>query len=367
MSASIIIPLSLHCQGVDFMKKRKDGRYCKTATIDGKRVFFYSNAVTEREAEKDIQTQMLTYSQDKYAQKHNFKQIADRVIQYKEETTAHNTSEMYKHTLKHLDVFYNRNIEDIKPYELQSLLNQMAQTQYSKSAISKVKVLYSLILKQATLEGVEFQSEYFLKSITIPKTPKSKITAPDEKVIKAIIDSGDEWAMCLLFTGLRRGELAALQKQDIDFDNNVIHINRSIEFIHNQPHVKATPKTEASIGDVPILSIVKPVLLHRTQLNPHPQDFLFGGWQPLTETKIKKRWAKFCHEIGFIIKAHQLRHAYANILYQSGVDAKTAQRLLRHANFSTTMDIYTDFAKNVTDEAVNRINSYVVRQTSNPQ
>ena len=339
------------------MYKRKDGRFCKAITIDGKRVFFYSKAPSEREAERDIQSQLLNYRTETHTEKHNFWKIAQRVIENKERTCGYKTIETYTVALKHLSEFSERNIEDIKPNELQALLNRMLLEKYSKSAMQKVKVLYSLILKRAVLEGVELGTDYFLKAVSIPKTPKAKTSAPDEDIIKKIIESGDEWALCLLFTGLRRGELAALQKQDVDFENGLIHVTKSVEYIHNQPHVKPTPKTESSIGDVPILSVLKPILLKLTK-NARKGDFLFGGIKPLSETQVKKRWQKFCTENGIAVKGHQLRHAYATILYRSGVDVKTAQRLLRHADFSTTMNIYTDFEKNVTAEAVKKIDIF---------
>lgn len=343
------------------MKKRKDGRYCKTINIDGQRVFFYSTADSQKQAEKDIEKQMLAFKAQKHYDKHNFKAIAEKVIEEKELTASYKTVETYSVALKHLSPFYNKNIEDIKPFELQEVLNDMARQQYSSSAINKVKVLFSLVVKKATLQGIEFQGEYFLKAISIPKVPKHKTSSPDDKTIQAIIQNQNvpfsDWAMCLLFTGLRRGELAALQKQDVDFQANVIHITKSVEFVHNQPAVKPTPKTEYSIGDVPILSTLKPILLKLTK-SIRKDDFLFGGNKPLSQTQIRKQWQKYCNTLGISIKGHQLRHAYATIIYRSGVDAKTAQRLLRHADFNVTMNIYTDFQQNVTAEAVRKIDQF---------
>ena len=150
------------------------------------------------------------------------------------------------------------------------------------------------------------------------------------------------WAMILLYTGMRRGELAAIQLKDIDFNNGIIHVWRSVEFINNQPVLKDMPKSISGVRDIPILDILKPLLLfHCKDLGDN--DFIFGKTAPLTETKIKKRWKKYCKEIDIDIHQHQLRHAYAKILYRAGIDPKTAQGLLGHADIQTTMNILQSF------------------------
>ena len=63
---------------------------------------------------------------------------------------------------------------------------------------------------------------------------------------------------------------------------------------------------------------------------------------------LRKRWARYIKGIDVNITQHQLRHAYSFLLYRSGIDVKTAQYLLGHSNYATTMNIYTDFDKEKT-------------------
>ena len=58
------------------MKRRKDGRYQKSKTINGKRIVFYSSEPTERKAIRDIENQMLAYSQKEELGK-TFGEVAD--------------------------------------------------------------------------------------------------------------------------------------------------------------------------------------------------------------------------------------------------------------------------------------------------
>lgn len=346
------------------MKQRSDGRWAKKKTIDGELVYFYSSADTEKQAIKDIENQMLKYSTKMHNNKHNFRILSERMMEFHSEGVGYKTIETYSVALKHLAPFNKYDIEEITPSMVQNLIDTMAKKEnYSFSSIAKVKIVFGLIVDFAIVhENLPLNN--FTKSIKVPKgIKKGKVSAPPDFVSKTIIENADKlefgmWAMCLLCTGLRRGELAALQRKDIDLDYDLISVSKSVIFVHNQPQLKSTPKTDASIGTVPILQILKP---HISKLceNLAPDEFLFGRDKPLTETMIKKRWTKYCAEIGYTFNIHQLRHAYAKMIYKAGIDAKTAQRLLRHADFTTTMNIYTDFSNEMTNKSVDALNNFL--------
>lgn len=344
------------------MKKRSDGRYMKYVTIaPGQRKAFYSSEKTEAKANADIQRQMLNYAAEAHADTHNFLSIAEKMIEDKERTVSHTTVECYKNALNHLDAFFDCNIEEISPSMLQKLLNRMAAQQYSYSLISKTKIVFGLVLNYAILHDINVNN--FMSSIRVPRVERKKVESVDDYIIDRITKNVDisafgMWPMILLYTGMRRGELAALQRKDIDFNNDVIHIRRSVEFINNQPKLKNMPKTTNSVRDVPILDVLRPYLQSHCS-TCKANDFIFGGDNPLTLTMIKKRWKSYCKTIDADIHQHQLRHAYAKILYRAGVDAKTAQGLLGHADIQTTMNIYTDFSDDVTNKSVGLINSFI--------
>lgn len=345
------------------MKRRADGRWAKKKTIDGKLVCFYSTANTERQALSDIENQMIKYQKELYDSEHNFEALVLEAIELKENTTGFKNVESYKTALTHLKPFYDMDIEDIRPLMVQKLLDNMGNQGYSFSSVHKVKTLLSVVFDYAIVHK-DVNTQNFLSSIKIPKTAKKGVvTSPPEFVRDKIFECGTSvdfglWAIMLICTGLRRGEQAALKKSDIDLESNIINLNRSVAFVHNQPQIKDRLKTDASKDSVPIIQKLKPYLIEACQ-DLCPDDFIFGKEKPLTETQIKKGWEKYCKHIGYKFKGHQLRHAYALLLYEAGVDVKTAQRLLRHADIRTTMNIYTDFSKKMTDESVKKIDSYL--------
>lgn len=345
------------------MIKRSDGRWQENVTVAPKvKKTFYSNEKTKEKASADIKRQIVQYHYEQKQEKHNFLALANQMLAEKETTVSHSTYANYSFALKHLKEFYDYNIEDITPSAFQSFLNKKARENMSQSYLSKIKITFGLVLNYAILNDLPLNN--FMPSIKLPKiVRKSKVSAATDKECSVIIKSAENvkfgmWAMVLLCTGMRQGELAALQRKDIDFDRDNIHVWRSVEFINSAPHLKDMPKSVSGIRNVPILSLLKPLLFEMCK-DMKPNDFIFNGDSPITKTMITKRWKRYCDEVGINIHQHQLRHSYAKILYRSGVDAKTAQGLLGHSDIQTTMNIYTEFAEDVTLKSTQKVDAFL--------
>jgi integrase len=145
--------------------------------------------------------------------------------------------------------------------------------------------------------------------------------------------------------GFRRGELAGLKWEDIDFEKGEVQAKRSIV-----RQVIGKTKTEASKKPMPLdpylLSDLK--LWRRETMYAADEDYVFAsekmkGKQPLwLDTVIKRRIKPKALKAGIRLKGwHVLRHTYSTLLKANGNDPKVVQELLRHANLRTTMDGYT--------------------------
>lgn len=146
-------------------------------------------------------------------------------------------------------------------------------------------------------------------------------------------------------TGLGRGELIALRWRDLDFEAKLANITHSV-----WRSIEGDTKTEASHKPVPLPPIVIKVLKawRESSLYRSDDDYIFpsiakNGSQPIQPDMILKRHIrpalkklKIEKRIGW----HSFRHGLANLLRQNGVEIKTAQELLRHANSRITLDIY---------------------------
>lgn len=344
--------------------RRKDGRAMQTFVIEGlsKPKSFYSSEPNDKKAEKDILNQRIAFEKGLHYEKHNFFCLAQKMLEERETSVGFKAMECYNTSLKHLKRFYDMDIEEITPAAVQGLLEDLGRKLYSYSTVHKVRTTFGMVLAYGIYQGLPLVD--YRRVLKVPKTAKKgKRKSPDDLIIDTIVENATKvefgmWAMCMLCTGYRRGELAAIQKKVIDFEDNTIYFLHSIEFVHNQPRLKETAKSESGELDVPILSLLKPLLFDMVK-DMAPDDFIFGGAKPLTETQLKKRWAKYCNAIGHKFTMHQLRHAYAKLLYKAGIDPKTAQRLLRHADIQTTMNIYTEFDEEVTQDSIKKANEYM--------
>jgi integrase len=146
-------------------------------------------------------------------------------------------------------------------------------------------------------------------------------------------------------TGLRRGELMALRWQDLDFENNIANITRSI-----YRNVVGNTKTRASRKPVPLHPILVQELRQWRSESQYQadSDFLFpsiqkNGSQPLQPDMILKRHIRPALEQMGVKKRigwHSFRHGLSQLLRQRGIEVKVVQELLRHANSRITLDIY---------------------------
>lgn len=172
-----------------------------------------------------------------------------------------------------------------------------------------------------------------------------------------------ERAMVMLAgsTGLRRSELVALTWSDIDLELMQVNVRRSC--VRN--HFGET-KTEASRKPVPLHpSVVRYLELWRSESAYRGEDdFLFpserlNGKKPLTPDMVLKKTIRPALERagvkGKVIGWHSFRHSLATNLHAAGVDLKTAQELLRHANSRITLDVYTRAISATKREANDRV------------
>jgi integrase len=156
-------------------------------------------------------------------------------------------------------------------------------------------------------------------------------------------------AMVLLAgsTGLRRSELIALTWADVNVRTMEVSVTRSC--VRNR---FGDTKTECSRRPVPLHPFVLDALMiwREEALYKADADFLFAslrlnGTKPLSPDSLLKKSIrpalKWAGIEGKVKGWHNFRHSLATNLRAMGVDVKVAQKLLRHANSRTTLDIYT--------------------------
>ena len=176
------------------------------------------------------------------------------------------------------------------------------------------------------------------------------------------------FAYFLLYTGLRKGEALALIFNDIDMDNKVIHVNKTLVYKGSQGFIKPCTKTEAGMRDVNILSVLLPKL---PKGKPDTPVFANTNGEYITNSQYSRMWNKYLKDSGIkdildttgtTLCAHQLRHAFATILYEAEIPVKDAQELMGHADIQTTHKIYTHISEKRRQITVDKLEDFLSNQ-----
>lgn len=255
--------------------------------------------------------------------------------------------------------FKSVKVNKITPLMVQQFLQQISK-QYAYKTVRNQKTVLSQIFNYAIVDmNIAMQNPCDRVKITdkSKQSTREALTPQERHEIEATKQDEFQLAYLILYTGCRLGEALALRYSDITKDK--VMIRRAVHFKGNQPVIGVT-KTPASIRAVPLL----PPLADRLNcLEHHPDDFIIGGAKPITQSALTRRWEKWCKEHSIDIDRHQIRHEYATMLYEAGIDVKTAMRYLGHTNISMTMDVYTHISERHMEEQQNKLISYINKKS----
>lgn len=157
----------------------------------------------------------------------------------------------------------------------------------------------------------------------------------------------------LFFTGMRRGELLALTTNDIDFVNNEININKSLN--PKNGYIHTDPKTTMSNRKIKMLDIVKNVFI---KYNSNENDKYIFGLENIKPTTLQRKCDNNCKlaNINKNIRIHDFRHSFASMCIEKGVPIEITSSYLGHKKITTTLNIYAHLYPNSQDKLLSALN-----------
>lgn len=146
-----------------------------------------------------------------------------------------------------------------------------------------------------------------------------------------------------LFTGIRLGEICALETKDISLTQKIIRVHQTVQRIQTTGECRKTaliitpPKTPHSLREIPICRPLEPLLEHCMPA----KKYLVNENHPMEPRTYQYMFARCLQKLGLEGKNfHTLRHTFATNCIASGMDPKCLSEILGHSDVQTTLNRY---------------------------
>lgn len=265
-------------------------------------------------------------------------------------------------TLKSISTHYiaNMELQKITEKDLKDFFAYI--TKYSNSTIAKIYGIVNNTFKIAVRRNIlrfNFLDDQIEFSIPYSNNRDKKVSAftieEQKKLIIALKETACRYKyqfLISLFTGMRMGEINALDLDDIDFENKIIHIRRTItRGLDERAMVGSYTKTKSGTRDIIMDSNVEAIFreyLSSSYYYKNDLHLLFcnSRKQCISTDATNMMFKYICEQYnignGSAMHQHMLRHTYATRCIESGMPASVLAKIMGHANVSTTLNVYCE-------------------------
>ena len=345
-------------------------------------------SVTMEKKTSQARNQAALLLQEKIKQKLNTKQVEsitfEEIYKLFYKSWEQTVKESTKHNCKSID----KKMKEVIPSDtllanldrrfLQEAIDKVIKTNghiAAKKIRHRLRGIFKYAVQYSYIENNE------VDYTTIPQKPKTLedlekkrnnfLTMDEIKALVKVLNSREyhqkyaDMVIVLSLTGMRYGELSALQLKNIDFQNNKIEITGNFDSVNK---IKTLPKTTNSIRTIKASKTVMEAiqrqiarLSERFQpLTSNDYIFCFEKWnQPTTIACFIQILKKYGKEAGIDknLTSHIFRHSHISFLAESGLPIKSIMDRVGHSNAKMTLEIYSHTTQDMEDKLVNKLDS----------
>ncbi|MBP1047879.1 site-specific integrase [Enterococcus sp. BWM-S5] len=340
--------------------KRKDGRwegrYKKSRSKNGRIIYGYIYGKTYSEAREKLLEKKQQYSGNtnrvfegtlaEWLDYWLYTAIKDQV---KQSTWTSYESKIRNHIIPSLG---KKKLHLLEKEHINMFVQQLSTENYSDNTTKNIITILKISINYAVDNGYLVTNP--CRSISISFTSKSNavhaLTTNEQKKLEALAfeEKGSSAVIIGLATGMRVGEICGLRWADIDFEQEMINVNCTLQRIPNPDDLNrtkvliSTPKTKSSIRKIPLGKFLKMYLLKK--YGESDSKYVVSTNGNHTEPRmVNYHLRKLVRQAGITpIHFHVLRHTFATRCVENGVDISSLSKLLGHRSTKLTLDTYAD-------------------------
>lgn len=280
------------------------------------------------------------------------------------------------------DSFGKRKIKDIRVSDAKLWFVQLQNNGRGYSSIHNIRGVLRPAYQMAVDDDLLLKNPFDFKIQDVVKNDSQKrisVTQEQQEQFLKFIQTDKHYnkyydAVYILFhTGLRISEFCGLTLSDIDMKERTIHVNHQLRRLSDMQYVITETKTDSGARVLPMTQEVyecfQRILKSRKRPRVEPMvdkriGFLFLDKNGMP--KVAGHWEKyFNHMVGKYNRMHKVqlpaitphvcRHTYCTNMARAGMNPKSLQYLMGHAEVATTMDVYTHFGYEEAKKEVEKV------------
>lgn len=263
-------------------------------------------------------------------------------------------------------------LDDLTPMVLQKFFTRLMQSGNLRTGkgLSPNSVNSIITLGQASLKlafDLGLCKEYTASRVKRPKKGGKEIfcfSAAEQKKIEQFVKESKKrkffGILLCLYTGLRVGELLALEWQDVDFDKGIISVSRSCHDGKDEngrpARITDTPKTASSKRVIPLPKQILPLLRAHKKKSISQYVVADDRGAPVSVRSYQRSFELILKRLEIEHKGfHALRHTFATRALECGMDVRTLADILGHKNPTVTLNRYVHSMMEHKAEMMNRL------------
>lgn len=286
---------------------------------------------------------------------------------YIKESSYHRTYE----TLKRLKPIYNTPLQNATETQIKDFL--LSEQNYAQSTIKKDFQLLKRTFEEAISRHIITSNP--MAKMRVPKSKKESkkvraLTLDEQKKLFEVLQNEDinysQQMLLSMLTGMRMGEINALEVGDVNFLFNVISIKRTMSRgAKGEAIISSTTKTDAGERKIPLTDDTRRLLKDCIKDRESGLIFTHNG-KMITTNQVNAQYSRVLKKYNIIdetidgrVDLHSLRHTYATRCIESGMQPKVLQLLLGHTDITITMNTYCDAFDNFRDDNISMAVEYM--------